>query len=62
MVGILLITHNELGACLIDCASHIVGGRPEQVASLAVRSGDDAALVLERARKLAASLDLGDGV
>jgi PTS system ascorbate-specific IIA component len=34
MIGILLVTHDTLGDTLIDCATHILGKRPEQVASV----------------------------
>lgn len=62
MVGILLITHSTLGACLIECASHVIGGRPEHVAALAVRPNDDPCVMLEQAQTTAAALDQGDGV
>lgn len=62
MVGILLITHNALGACLIDCASHVTGGHPEHIAALAVRADDDPASVLTRAKELVTTLDQGSGV
>ncbi|HVK53514.1 MAG TPA: PTS fructose transporter subunit IIA [Burkholderiales bacterium] len=62
MVGILLITHNHLGACLIDCATHIVGYPPERVAALAVQADDDPSEVLAKAKKLVASLEQGAGV
>lgn len=62
MVGILLITHSGLGACLLECATHVMGRRPEQAAALAVRPNDDPGIVLEQAQKLVASLDQGQGV
>lgn len=36
MIGILLVTHGTLGDMLIDCATHILGNRPEQVASVSI--------------------------
>lgn len=62
MVGILLITHGSLGACLLECAAHVMGGTPEHVAALAVRPNDDPGILLGQARKLAISLDQGKGV
>ena len=62
MVGILLITHGGLGSCLLECATHVMGIRPEHAAALAVRPNDDPGIVLEQAQKLAASLDQGQGV
>ena len=34
MIGILLVTHGTLGDVLIDCATHILGNRPDQVAAV----------------------------
>ena len=62
MVGILLITHGNLGACLIECATHVMGTRPEQIAALAVRPNDDPSMVLESAQKMIASIDTGEGI
>lgn len=62
MVGILLVTHGGLGACLLECATHVMGSHPEQVSALAIRPNDDPGVLLEQAKKLAASLDQGSGV
>ena len=62
MVGILLITHDSLGASLLECAAHVMGGHPENVAVLAIRANDDPALLLQQARNLVTSLERGGGV
>lgn len=62
MVGILLITHFDLGASLIHCAAHILGSRPERLEALAVLPGDDAAEVSRKAQKIVERLDDGNGV
>jgi PTS system mannose-specific IIA component len=62
MVGILLITHGNLGACLIECATHVMGSRPAQITALAVRPNDDPGIVLENAKQHISSLDTGEGV
>jgi PTS system ascorbate-specific IIA component len=62
VIGILLVTHENLGASLARCAEHILGAMPSQLASIAVLSGDDAVLVEQRARLMLRSLDQGDGV
>ncbi|MES2353360.1 MAG: PTS fructose transporter subunit IIA [Pseudomonadota bacterium] len=62
MVGILLITHGNLGACLIDCAKHVMGSQPERLLALGVRPNDDPGIVFEQAKTLVTSLDQGQGV
>ena len=61
-VGLLLITHNQIGSSLLETATRMLGGCPLRAASLAVT--DDAAreLLAERAREMARDLDSGDGV
>lgn len=62
MIGILVLTHEDLGEHLISCASHVVGMNPPQLAYLSVLRNDDPDVVLAHARTLIAQLDSGDGV
>lgn len=62
MVGILIIAHGTLGESLIHCASHVLGGRPAQLAHIGVSMHDDPQVLLSQAIKLLRSLDQGDGV
>jgi len=62
MVGILLVTHNGLGDCLIDCLHHVTGGHPQHVKSLSVLADDDPRNKEAEARVLLKQLDSGDGV
>jgi mannose PTS system EIIA component len=62
MVGILIVGHGAFGEALLHCCSHVLGGRPSQVAQLDVAMQDDPEIVLPRARKLLAQIDSGDGV
>jgi PTS system mannose-specific IIA component len=62
MIGILIITHGEFGKSLMDCAEHMLGVSPPQLASLAISSKDDLGTVLPRARDLLKSVDSGEGV
>ncbi|SNX60030.1 PTS system, ascorbate-specific IIA component [Nitrosomonas ureae] len=62
MIGILVITHEDLGDHLIRCASHVVGMKPRQLSHLSVFTHDDPEVVLAKARKLIKQLDSGDGV
>jgi PTS system mannose-specific IIA component len=62
MVGILIIAHGTLGESLIHCASHVMGGRPAQLAHIGLSMHDDPQMVLPQAIKLLRSLDHGAGV
>lgn len=62
MIGILIITHGEFGKSLMDCAEHMLGASPPQLASLAISSKDDPGKVLPKAQDLLKSVDSGQGV
>lgn len=62
MIGILIITHGEFGKNLMDCAEHMLGTSPLQLASLAISSKDDPSQVLPRVKDLLKSVDSGEGV
>ena len=62
MIGILLVTHEDLGECLIRCATHIMGDSQPQLMHINVFSQDDPKLVIDKARGLICELDSGDGV
>ena len=62
MIGILVLTHEDLGDHLIRCASHVVGMKPPQLMHLSVFPQDDPEAVLSQARTLIKQLDSGDGV
>ncbi len=62
MIGILIITHGNLGESLLQCASHVLNKVPPQTAQLGVSSRDDPALLLPKAISLVKELDSGSGV
>lgn len=62
MIGILIITHGDLGESLLDCAAHVLGKKPEQMASLAIATRDDPGEMVTQALSLVAQLNTGDGV
>ena len=62
MIGLLLITHDTLGESLIQCVSHVLNKRPEQLLQLGLTAGDDPADLLPLAKKLLKLVDKGDGV
>jgi PTS system ascorbate-specific IIA component len=62
MIGVLLVTHGEIGTALLTSASQILGGVPQQVATLSVWRQDDPDDLVLRARELLERIDAGDGV
>lgn len=62
MIGIVIIAHGDLGESLLDCAAHVLGKQPEQMASLAIATKDDPTEMFARASALVRQLNTGDGV
>jgi PTS system ascorbate-specific IIA component len=62
MIGLLLVTHGEIGKALLQSANQILGGAPQQVGTLSVWRQDDPDDLVLRARELLEQLDAGDGV
>jgi PTS system ascorbate-specific IIA component len=62
MIGVLLVTHGEIGTALLGSASQILGGAPAQVVTLSVWRQDDPDDLILRARELLEQIDSGDGV
>lgn len=61
-VGVLVITHGEIGIALLDEAISILGVCPLPTASLAAPAGCDPDQVLASAEQAVRELDNGDGV
>lgn len=62
MIGVLLVTHGEIGTALLTSASQILGAPPAQVSTLSVWRQDDPDDLVLRARELIERIDAGDGV
>src|SRR2546430_7586987 len=62
MIGVLLVTHGEIGTAMLASASQILGGAPQQVTTLSVWRQDDPDDLVLRARELIEQIDAGDGV
>jgi mannose PTS system EIIA component len=62
MIGVLIVTHGEIGTALLASASQILGGNQDQVLTLSVWRQDDPDDLVLRARELLERLDAGDGV
>ena len=62
MIGILIISHGDLGNSLINCANHVMGKRPEHLMHLGITIQDDPDVIILNALELLKQLDCGDGV
>ena len=62
MIGILIISHGDLGNSLIHCANHVMGKRPEHLMHLGITIQDDPDVIILNALELLKQLDCGDGV
>ena len=61
-VGILLLTHEDMGAALIATAHHILGRMPLTVEAHAIPPGSDVEAALRDAAAHVRALDTGSGV
>jgi PTS system ascorbate-specific IIA component len=62
VIGVLIVSHGEVGTALLASAAQILGGTPKQVATLSVWRQDDPDDLVLRGRELMVGLDAGDGV
>ena len=62
MIGVLIVTHGEIGTAVLESARQILGVELPQVATLSVWRQDDPDDLILRARELLEGIDGGDGV
>src|SRR3569833_3352468 len=62
MVGLLLITHNQIGTALLDTATDMLGMCPLMVEALPVKPDCEPEAMVSRGRALVRALNHGDGV
>ncbi|HEX4927411.1 MAG TPA: PTS sugar transporter subunit IIA [Burkholderiales bacterium] len=62
MIGVLIVTHGEIGTSLLASAAQILGAAQAQVATLSVWRQDDPDDLVLRARELLDTIDSGEGV
>ena len=62
MIGILIISHGDLGNSLIHCANHVMGKKPEHLMHLGITIQDDPDVIIPKALELLKRFDCGDGV
>jgi PTS system ascorbate-specific IIA component len=61
-VGLLLVTHNLVGAALLETATRMLDRCPLMTRALAVTLDSDLEQIAAQARKLVQDVDQGDGV
>ncbi|HHL45152.1 MAG TPA: PTS fructose transporter subunit IIA [Gammaproteobacteria bacterium] len=61
-IGLLIITHNQIGEALLDTAVTMIGGTPLQTRTVAVTLNSNPEQTAEYARKMLGELDHGEGV
>jgi len=62
VIGVLIVTHGEIGTSLLASAAQILGAPAQQVATLSVWRHDDPDDLVLRAQELLEGIDDGDGV
>ena len=62
MIALLIVAHGNLGDSLIQCATYVLGKRPEALENLDLSACKDPAEMLERAQARLVEMDGGDGV
>ena len=62
MIALLIVAHGNLGDSLIQCATHVLGERPQLLENLDLSACNGPADMLESAHKKLAELDQGEGV
>jgi PTS system ascorbate-specific IIA component len=62
MIGILLVTHEDIGDALIRAAQHTLGQRPAKLEAFAVQAADTPDKLEPQLRDRVKSLNDGDGV
>lgn len=62
MIGILIVTHEQLGASLIDCVIHILGERPALLHNHIISPDADPNAEVITLQPVLRQLDEGDGV
>ena len=62
MIGILVVTHNQLGDALIESAGFIIGGRPKALESISIDLNQNAESLRKKIADTIKKVDQKDGV
>jgi PTS system ascorbate-specific IIA component len=61
MIGILIISHGNLGESLVESANHVMGKKLPDLAHIAIHPQDDPDVILSKAVESVRELDSGEG-
>ncbi len=61
-IGVVLVTHDDVGSVLLNTATAMLGMCPLNVELLSVRRGDDPQQLIGKAQQIVEELDQGAGV
>lgn len=62
MIGILVVTHNQLGDALIESAGFIIGGRPTALESISIDLNQNAESLRKKIADTIKKVDQKDGI
>lgn len=62
MIGILVVTHNQLGDALIESAEFIIGGRPKALESISIDLNQNAESLRKKIADAIKKVDQKDGI
>jgi PTS system mannose-specific IIA component len=62
MIGILIVSHRQLGEALIDCVEFILGAKPEGLDAISIDLRENAEDLRNKIQKGIKQLDTGKGV
>ena len=62
MIGVLIITHENLGESLIRCATHVMGEEQHRLKNIPVFIQDDPDTIISKAQAIIRQLNDGSGV
>lgn len=62
MIGIVIVTHSQLGAALIDAADFIIGTRPEAIVSVSIDLNENAEKLRKKIAEGIKKVDQKEGV
>lgn len=61
-IGLLIVTHGDIGQALYDAATHVIGSSPIRTRIIALHAADDRTLVERKVTETIIELDTGQGV
>ncbi len=62
MIGIVIVTHKQLGDALIDAAEFILGARPDRVVSVSININENADKLREKISEGIKNVNMKEGV